>query len=551
MLFINWIPEYNVGIDELDRQHRDLVKWINQFHEAMGKPREGDKAGIILSCLRDYVVMHFPAEEEFLKIIRYPHLEQHKKLHSAMASEVMELENRRKKKQRIPSTEVLELLRCWITDHVQNEDGKYSAYLKHASGFDERFYLIWNADLRLDGDRIDSAHEEMIRLFNRLHAALSLGDSESKIEAHLNDFFNFCQTIFADEEELMERIMYSHYEVHRADHESLLGRSYEIRFKLKSDSTRENAEGLKFLAEWIIEHIEGEAARYVNYVNQNNVSPETMFATWDRNYSIDIDEFDSQHKKLLKSINHIHDLDGSDNRARGVEHALNQLINDVKFHTFAEEDLMRKIKYPKADWHKKEHEKIIKNLLEIQKNHILGKAADPVKLANLLKNWLIDHIHSADKDYSKFFRKDAINLAKLFVSWDQSLSVGLADLDKQHKNIFHILNQLHAAMNIESERKNLSGHLENLASEIKQHFHAEEDLMTKIDYPHLEDHQKAHRKLIKQVKSLQIWTKQERAMTARKDLRLIKSWLIDHIKYIDMKYARFIARHQPERANQA
>ncbi|MBD3218447.1 MAG: bacteriohemerythrin, partial [candidate division Zixibacteria bacterium] len=401
----------------------------------------------------------------------------------------------------------------------------------------------------LDGEHIDRSNEEFIRLFNQLHASVSFGDGDSEIEAHLNDFFNYCQTIFADEEELMERIMYSHYEVHRADHESLLGKSHEIHFKLKSDSTWENAEGLRFLSEWIIEHIEGEAARYVNYVNQNNVSPENMFVTWDRNYSIDIDEFDSQHKKLLKSINHIYDLDRSDYRAREMETCINQFINDLKFHTFAEEDLMRKIKYPKAEWHKKEHEKIIITLLEIQKNHVLGKAADPVKLAHLLKNWLIDHIHSADKDYSKFFHKDAINLAKLFVSWDQSLSVGQADLDKQHKNILHILNQLHAAMNIESERKNLSRHLENLGSEIGRHFHAEEELMTEIDYPHLEDHQKAHRKLIKQVRSLQIWTKQERAMTARKDLRLIKSWLIDHIKFIDMKYARFIAKRRPERVN--
>ncbi|MBD3218919.1 MAG: bacteriohemerythrin, partial [candidate division Zixibacteria bacterium] len=294
MLFINWIPEYNVGVDELDRQHRDLVKWINQFHEAMAKPHEGDETGVILSCLKDYVKKHFPAEEEFLKIIRYPLLDKHKKLHLAMKSEVKEIEQRRKKKQRIPSTEVLKLLRCWIIDHVQNEDGKYSDYLKHTSGFDERYYLIWNADLRLDGEHIDRSNEEFIRLFNQLHASVSFGDGDSEIEAHLNDFFNYCQTIFADEEELMERIMYSHYEVHRADHESLLGKSHEIRFKLKSDSMRENAEGLKFLSEWIIEHIEGEAARYVNYVNQNNVSPENMFVTWDRNYSIDIDEFDSQ-----------------------------------------------------------------------------------------------------------------------------------------------------------------------------------------------------------------------------------------------------------------
>lgn len=544
MHFLNWLPEYSVGIDELDRQHRDLIKWINQFHESMTRGQEKQETGFILASLSRYIETHFPGEEEFLQTIRYPLLEQHQDAHRNLSSQVTSFKKRYDRGQIIAPHEILEFLRNWITGHVSKEDGKYAEYLKSGENISGRLYIIWNPDLELGNSELDEENRRFCRFFNELHAACAMRIPGESIRSIFQSLLEFCRECFASEEQYLDEIMYPYYDSHKAEHDQLLGLAEGSQFQLESDDPDVMKSALHNLYDWIITHITGESARYIEYVTRRMVDKEAMFVTWNGDLSVKIEVMDKQHKKILQDINQIHELEGSDSRARALEAALTMIINDMKTHFFSEEDLMRKIKYPRAAIHKKHHDFMTAQMLDIQKNHILGRAADPEKLAILVRDWLFEHIEREDKKYSEFFRSHAVSHAKLFITWEPEYSVNNPAIDKEHKSLFHLLNQIYAAMNVESEWENVEKLLKNLAFDLKSHFAKEERMMQTVGFAGLPEHIKAHEKLTKQIMSLQVWGKSSRALTAVKDLRLMRGWLLDHIKYIDSKYSNHFAATQ-------
>ena len=68
-----WKKSYEIGIDEIDNQHRKLVGIINELSDAMMVQKGYKAVPHILEQLTDYIQFHFTTEEEIdyaIKIIR-------------------------------------------------------------------------------------------------------------------------------------------------------------------------------------------------------------------------------------------------------------------------------------------------------------------------------------------------------------------------------------------------------------------------------------------------------------------------------------------------
>ena len=65
MPFMPWTAELELGLPEIDDQHRQLVALTNALHDELSKATP-DRAAIghILEGLVDYTVNHFVLEEE-------------------------------------------------------------------------------------------------------------------------------------------------------------------------------------------------------------------------------------------------------------------------------------------------------------------------------------------------------------------------------------------------------------------------------------------------------------------------------------------------------
>lgn len=126
------------------------------------------------------------------------------------------------------------------------------------------------------------------------------------------------------------------------------------------------------------------------------------------------------------------------------------------------------------------------------------------------------------------------------IAWDDSLSVGVQEIDSQHQQLIDIINDLDATMAGEDETL-MRTVIERLKDYAIVHFDTEEGLLEAKDYPDLKNHQLEHWEFIKKVKKFD-QGHQLGLKTLREELvRFLTQWLIRHIKGTDSKYAPFLA----------
>ncbi|MDR2099566.1 MAG: bacteriohemerythrin, partial [Campylobacteraceae bacterium] len=87
MAYWNWDSSYDIGIEEIDNQHKKIVQYINELHEAHIL---NDKSIVknTLSEVTEYVISHFSFEEELMREADYPHFIQHKNIHEHFVSNI-------------------------------------------------------------------------------------------------------------------------------------------------------------------------------------------------------------------------------------------------------------------------------------------------------------------------------------------------------------------------------------------------------------------------------------------------------------------------------
>lgn len=541
MFFINWDPSFSLNIYELDQQHADLINWVNEFYASLGKSNERDRMRTLLTRLSEFSASHFPAEEDLMELVAFPLLEEHRQQHIRFAERIEDLRIRYEEHQLLSSADILGLMRAFILDHIHDEDQKLAEHIDSRAVGKARYFIIWKPEFSLGDSEYDSRHDSMIRLFNKFHVAAILGEPMEKVSAQMDIMIGYLHGGFFLEEELMQTIMYSGYEAHRKSHEKLIEVLPELQEKIRSNQPAVRDAALHYLHDWIIDHICGPDREYVEYVTRKRISKDKMFIVWDRAYSVGIDEIDNQHMRILQLINHLHELEDDPESQAVFSEMVNNLLNSIKTHFFAEENLMRRIKYPQQNDHKKQHDLLTGQLHTIQKKFLLGQSLSSCKFAEFMRDWFLRHMSGEDNKYAKFFAEEAQNVAKLFAKWEPGYSLAIDNLDSKHKNLLNLLCKIHYSMNVESERENIDGLLARLARDTKAHFNIEEKLMVESDYPLLKEHKREHLKLLKQVMSLQIWSRSSRAASAAKDLRLIRGWMIDHIRFVDRKFGEFMA----------
>ena len=71
MSFIKWSEDYSVGIEKIDMQHKKLVSYINELHDAMKDGQSNSVIGDILNKLVKYTKEHFSTEEEYMQKYNY------------------------------------------------------------------------------------------------------------------------------------------------------------------------------------------------------------------------------------------------------------------------------------------------------------------------------------------------------------------------------------------------------------------------------------------------------------------------------------------------
>jgi len=127
--------------------------------------------------------------------------------------------------------------------------------------------------------------------------------------------------------------------------------------------------------------------------------------TWNDSMSVNVEEIDKQHQKLVQIINDLHDAMREGKEKEVLGNILTRLIDYTSYHFSTEEKYFDKFGYPDSDPHKKEHRDLLEQVFEFRKAFDEGKALLTIELMNFLKDWLTHHMQGSDKKYGHFFNE--------------------------------------------------------------------------------------------------------------------------------------------------
>ncbi len=130
--------------------------------------------------------------------------------------------------------------------------------------------------------------------------------------------------------------------------------------------------------------------------------------TWSNDLSVNIKEFDDEHKKLIGMINDLHSAMGSGKGKEAIGPVLGKLVDYTKTHFAAEEQILRKYDYPGYVSHKSLHDDLTKQVVDLQNKFQEGKLLVTVQVMNFLRDWLSNHILNIDKKYGPYLQGKGI-----------------------------------------------------------------------------------------------------------------------------------------------
>lgn len=125
---LEWDDRYSVGVSRFDKQHRQLIKLINDLNEAMKLNKDDTYVNRILDELVDYTVNHFSSEENLMKRYNYPDFDAHVRIHKDLVAKVADFQKQFKSGNAMLNVELMQFLRSWLVDHIQGTDQRYGSF---------------------------------------------------------------------------------------------------------------------------------------------------------------------------------------------------------------------------------------------------------------------------------------------------------------------------------------------------------------------------------------------------------------------------------------
>ncbi len=130
MAVVTWGSQFETGIEEIDGQHKRLVKLLNDLHDGMIKGKTKAALRETLEGLIDYTKDHFATEESLLEQYRYPGLERQREQHAQLLQDVGEMRREFEDGASNVADKLLEFLKNWLVRHILHSDKLYGPFLQ-------------------------------------------------------------------------------------------------------------------------------------------------------------------------------------------------------------------------------------------------------------------------------------------------------------------------------------------------------------------------------------------------------------------------------------
>jgi hemerythrin len=131
---------------------------------------------------------------------------------------------------------------------------------------------------------------------------------------------------------------------------------------------------------------------------------------WTDKLSVGVAALDEDHKKLVGMLNELFDGMQAGRGKEQVGKTLDGLVSYTKVHFAREEKFFAQTGYAASVEHKKEHDDLTKQVIDVQQKYKAGATTTlSLEVMNFLKNWLINHIQGSDQKYGPHLNAKGIH----------------------------------------------------------------------------------------------------------------------------------------------
>ncbi len=267
---------------------------------------------------------------------------------------------------------------------------------------------------------------------------------------------------------------------------------------------------------------------------------------------IHIDAIDDEHRRLFQMLNEAITLSQD---AADVTPIANNLLASLKdyaaTHFAHEEAYMESIHDPELSLQKAEHAAFTTKMNEFRLDTTSPETAKASLqgLLSYLVRWLYHHILSSDMMIGK---TQTETTADPFAFTD-AYKTGIELVDDEHCRLFEIIKETNDLIHEELLHDKYD-EIVRLLTELKNytefHFHDEEVLMERIQYPGLAAQKRAHSAFVDKLVDIDLSDLDDidnNQQTYLNDLvQFLLTWLVNHIKGMDKKIAVYMQENHIE-----
>lgn len=130
-------------------------------------------------------------------------------------------------------------------------------------------FFIFDSFLSIGDYKIDSQHKKLFEIFENLLEALAEGKGKDVILKVFDELSQYAIYHFNDEEELMEKINYPYFYIHKKEHQLFTANINYLIERYKYEYYNVTSETADFLFHWLKNHIMAEDKKIAYYLKGN------------------------------------------------------------------------------------------------------------------------------------------------------------------------------------------------------------------------------------------------------------------------------------------
>ncbi|WP_346355688.1 bacteriohemerythrin [Azotosporobacter soli] len=123
--------------------------------------------------------------------------------------------------------------------------------------------------------------------------------------------------------------------------------------------------------------------------------------------------------------------------------------------------------------------------------------------------------------------------------WDESYSVRIKELDRQHRKIVEGINRLHDSLKLGGGKEETVLLLTELRTHMQEHFQTEEGYLKANDYADFSDHCEQHQFFLHRLNELEERLKKRRSVKSALTLvQQLNQQQVEHVREHDQSYTK-------------